>query len=97
MQSEYIEIIKELPSRNEFGLPAGNWFTDAGITPSGRCWVSPSEDFYECWLFDDMLADYLAELGFEWGFDGAAVGSWSEFIFYCPSNMGQSDVFRKGV
>lgn len=88
MQSEYIEIIDGLPPKTEFGLPTGSWFTEAGITPCGRCWVSPSEHFYERWLLDDTLAGYLKELGFEWGFDGAKVGAWSQFVFYCPPNMG---------
>ena len=87
MQSEYIEIREEL-SENEFGLPSGNWFRDAGIAPCGRCWVSPTEDFFERWLFDDTLSGYLRELGFEFDFNGATVGSWSEFIFYCPLDMG---------
>ena len=89
MQSVYIEVIEELPVENEFGLDSGNWFTQGGITPSGRCWVSPSEDFFERWLVDDKLSKHLESLGFEMAFDGGSVGSHSEFIFYCPTDMGK--------
>ena len=48
----------------------------------------PSEDFFELWLFDDTLSEHLLNLGFQWDFEGAAVGAWSEFIFYYPANLG---------
>lgn len=91
MQSAYIDVIEESSLENQFGLPADSWFTEAGITPSGRCWVSPSEFFFERWLTDDALAKRLESLGFEMAFDGASVGSWSEFIFYCPMSIGDKD------
>jgi hypothetical protein len=95
MRSESIQIIEEdmieelPPELNPFGgLPPDTWFTDAGIAADGRCWVAPSEAFYAQWLSDDTLKARIDELGFDWGFDGASVGAWCEFIFYCPPNMG---------
>lgn len=51
MQSEYIEIIEELP-QNDFGLPSGNWFTDAGITPCGGagCRRQKHSMSVGCWM-----------------------------------------------
>ena len=88
MQSHYIEIIEESSPKNALDLPVSSWFTEAGITAEGRCWVTPSEDFFEQWLTDDKISGHLEMLGFEMAFDGRSVGSWSEFIFYCPPNMG---------
>lgn len=87
LKLESITVIEALPPENAFELPLGSWFTDAGITAEGRCWVAPSEDFFERWLIDDKLSKHLEVLGFEMAFDGASVGAWCEFIFYCPPNM----------
>ena len=85
MQSEYLDILEtiDIDPPHEFRIE-GEWFTAGGITPDGRCWVAPSEEFFERWLIDDALSDRLTELGFEFAFDGTAVGVWQEFIFYCP-------------
>ena len=90
MQSaSYIEVMEALPPKSKFGLPVGSWFIDAGVTADGRCWVAPSEDFYEEWLSDDRLRKCLETLGFDWSPNGFAVGSRSPFIFYCPFGAGR--------
>ena len=62
-----------------------NLFSEGGISPSGECWVSPTDTFLRLW--NSPAGVNLKKQGFLLQDDGKRVGASQDCILICPKNM----------
>ena len=60
----------------------GAWFVDGGISPSGECWVSPTDIFLRMW--EGPAGILLKKQGFRLRDDGKQIGASQDRILICP-------------
>ena len=61
-----------------------DFFTDAGISPSGICWVVPTDNFFLIW--ESPVGAHLKKSGFRLRNDGKALGASQDRILVVPSH-----------
>ena len=57
-------------------------FSDGGITPSGECWVSPTETFLRIW--NSPAGAHVKKQGFRLQDNGKQIGASQDRILVCP-------------
>ena len=57
-------------------------FSEGGITPSGECWVSPTDTFLRIW--NSPAGVHVKKQGFRLQDNGKQVGASQDRILICP-------------
>ena len=73
----HTEYTKNLGFRRNMTL-----FSEGGITPSGECWVSPTEAFLRIW--NSPAGVYVKKQGFRLQDNGKQLGASQDRILVCP-------------
>ena len=63
--------------------PNTELFSDAGISPSGECWVVPTEDFLHIW--ESPAGTYIKNRGFRMRNDGKQLGASQDRVLIVQS------------
>ena len=62
--------------------PSTELFSDAGISPSGECWVVPTENFLRIW--ESPAGAYMKDQGFRLRNDGKRLGASQDRVLVVP-------------
>ena len=60
-------------------------FSEGGITPSGECWVSPTDTFLRIW--DSPAGVRFKKQGFRLQDNGKQIGASQDRILVCPRQL----------
>ena len=79
MHAEYLhtEYAENLGLRRNIKL-----FSEGGISPTGDCWVSPTDIFLRLW--NGPAGTHLKKQGFRLRDDGKQIGATQDCILICP-------------
>ena len=73
MHAEHLEL-----------TPDTDFFADAGISPSGVCWVVPTDIFLSIW--ESPVGTHLKKSGFRLRNDGKQLGASQDRVLVVPSH-----------
>ena len=67
-------------------LPNADWFTEGGVTPEGKWWITPTPLFIEQ-IWQGCAGDDLKKRGFRLGHDGHRIGATQNTVIYLPTTL----------